>query len=775
MKIPKRFQTTCVKAISGYFQKTSDFVTEFPHDFENGNSRCSAVLLEAPTGVGKTFIAIQAINEFSSGKKMLWFWFSPWSHLCDQTAGVLKEEALNLRVADLSVERNAAALSGSIVYSLVWASLAAKGEAYRKNREADDGKQRLSDFIEDARCNGYQIGVVIDEAHHGLRGSTEAGRLVKETLQPDYLLFISATPDDKDVFELQKFLKLTHIHHVVASRQDGIDAKLIKPDVKIVYFRDAVGGGYLTNALSLADAGLALAVRQHNKIKADLYAAGIQLTPLLLVQVGSAPAIKGVSTPVEEARLALIKAGIKENAIRVHTSSEPDPQLNSIAADQSVEALIFKMAVATGFDAPRAFILASMRTTKSDQFGLQLLGRILRVPHQLQSLPSIPKNLENGYVFLLETADAQVGLVNAAKRIKELRAGAWTFTNVSSIETSDGEAAIEHKDELVKIQHFTPHFWTQKHISTALQDDQLEYVVVQSMVIHKEFLTEALGKTAIVRATAISAFGNGLTDNLGNSELAIDHSKITRRAFKYLGRFDELDTQIFLIELVKRLSLEYQKLDLQPTRNELLHVACLLSRDPLFNPVEDALQRLRSTRVRNDLADTLPEFIVQDPNWPASPNNLYGLKPTSTFDSPEERRFVEGELERDDVGLVWWHRNLDRKAHSIGLARPSGGMYFPDFCVNLSGLQVICTPGTGIPEEMVETTCDIGLLEVKGLGWLSDAKVKESFLLRHPVYGRPAFVTEVHGNWHLVQANESGNLVPGPKFSWTVFRKHVRS
>jgi superfamily II DNA or RNA helicase len=775
MKIPKRFQRTCAEAISDYFQRSIDCISEFPHNHENRNSKCSAVLLEAPTGIGKTFIAIQAINEFSSGKRTVWFWFSPWSHLCDQTAVVLKEEALNLRVADLSVERNAAALSGSIVYSLVWASLAAKGDAYRKNREADDGKQRLSDFIADARSNGYQIGVVIDEAHHGLRGSSEAGRLVKETLRPDYLLFISATPDDKDISELQKYLNLTHIHHVVASRQNGIDANLIKPDVKIVYFRDAVGSGYLTNALSLADAGLALAVQQHNRIKANLTAAGIQLTPLLLVQVGSVPTVKGVNTPVEEARLALIKAGIKENAIRVHTSKEPDPQLNSIAADQTVEALIFKMAVATGFDAPRAFILASMRTTKSDQFGLQLLGRILRVPHQLQSFPSIPKHLENGYVFLLETADAQVGLVNAANRIKELKAGAWTFTNVSSIETADGATLVEHKDEQIKIQHLTPHFWTQKHVSNALPEDGLEYVAVETMVIHEEFLTDALNRTAIVRATAISAFGSGATVNLGNSELEIDHSKITRRALKYLERFDELDTQKFLIELVRRLTAEYLKLDLMPTRNELLHVACLISCEPQLNAVEDALQRLRSTQVSNDLAEILPEFIVHDPNWPASPNNLYGLKPTSTFDSPEERRFVEGELEREDVGLIWWHRNLDRKSHSIGLARPSGGMYFPDFCVNLTGLQVICTQDTGIPEEMVGTKCDIGLLEVKGLGWLNDSKVKEAFSLRHPVYGRPAFVTEVKGNWHLVQADESGDLVPGPRFSWPAFRKFIKS
>ena len=54
-----------------------------------------------------------------------------------------------------------------------------------------------------------------------------------------------------------------------------------------------------------------------------------------------------------------------------------------LANNERVEVLIFKMAVALGFDAPRAFTLVSMRAAKDEDFGVQLLGRILRVHRRL--------------------------------------------------------------------------------------------------------------------------------------------------------------------------------------------------------------------------------------------------------------------------------------------------------------------------------------------------------------------------------------------------------
>jgi type III restriction enzyme len=63
-----------------------------------------------------------------------------------------------------------------------------------------------------------------------------------------------------------------------------------------------------------------------------------------------------------------------------------------VAIDEQKEVLIFKVAVALGFDAPRAFTLVSMRGAKDTDFGIQVVGRILRVHSRLQG-PTLEQKL----------------------------------------------------------------------------------------------------------------------------------------------------------------------------------------------------------------------------------------------------------------------------------------------------------------------------------------------------------------------------------------------
>lgn len=106
--------------------------------------------------------------------------------------------------------------------------------------------------------------------------------------------------------------------------------------------------------------------------------------------------------------------------IRTHTALEPDPYLSTIAADETVEVLIFKLAVATGFDAPRAFTLVSFRASRDEDFGVQIVGRILRVDRRLQIINDLPSSLNHGYVFLSDNS-GQAGLTSAAQRINAVK------------------------------------------------------------------------------------------------------------------------------------------------------------------------------------------------------------------------------------------------------------------------------------------------------------------------------------------------------------------
>jgi len=87
--------------------------------------------------------------------------------------------------------------------------------------------------------------------------------------------------------------------------------------------------------------------------------------------------------------------------------------------DPSVEVLIFKMAVALGFDAPRAFTLAALRGARDKDFGIQVIGRLMRVHPLLRRRESLPAELEYGFVFLAN-AESQEGLLDAGQAIDKL-------------------------------------------------------------------------------------------------------------------------------------------------------------------------------------------------------------------------------------------------------------------------------------------------------------------------------------------------------------------
>jgi len=194
---------------------------------------------------------------------------------------------------------------------LGWASVAARGDVRRRRREADDGKQDLETFIAEARARGYEVGVVVDEAHHGVRGETEASKLLKDVLEPDYLLMLTATPENKDIQALMRFMQLTHVRRESVSRKDGVEARLIKPEIKVTLICEAEETrGYLAAGVPMEAVAIRQAVDHHESLKRALADAGVAgLTPLLLVQVGSS-----AEDAEANAQAALVAAGMQRGS-----------------------------------------------------------------------------------------------------------------------------------------------------------------------------------------------------------------------------------------------------------------------------------------------------------------------------------------------------------------------------------------------------------------------------------------------------------------------------
>ncbi|MBN8428301.1 MAG: helicase SNF2, partial [Xanthomonadales bacterium] len=352
---------------------------------------------------------------FEGERPVLCFWLAPFAGLVEQASGVLRAQVPALRQFDLQADRALDTVRNGGVFVSTWQSVAAANQQARRARSRSDEGAALDDLLLLAREQGMQIGCVIDEAHHGFHKAKEARSFFTEVLQPDYTLMLTATPRDADIakFEQDTGYRVGGPEEwVTLARADGVAAGLLKRGVKLVRFLakdDDVG-----TLVDFERTALRECTEMHRHIQRELAQAQITLTPLMLVQVPDG------DRAMREAKRQLVEElGFADEAVRIHTAKEPDADLLALAVDPSVEVLIFKMAVALGFDAPRAFTLAALRGARDKDFGIQVIGRLMRVHPLLRRRESLPAELEYGFVFLAN-AESQEGLLDAGQAIDKL-------------------------------------------------------------------------------------------------------------------------------------------------------------------------------------------------------------------------------------------------------------------------------------------------------------------------------------------------------------------
>lgn len=373
-------------------------------------------LLRAPTGSGKTFMLAGVLDKVSAAQPTLWLWFVPFVNLVQQTEDALLANAPGLTPVMLARGRNQEPAAGTVLLSTAQAVARAKDRKAGYASDADDDRKTLDELVALARARGLKLGLVVDEAHIGLDHGTEFGQFA-HWLEPDYLVMATATPKDARLDEFLAKSGKGAREAFVVSRAAVVEARLNKRYVEAVVYdlRRSV-----STVADLKRTVLRQAWLQHLWLKRRLEEAGVELTPLLLVQVAN-----GKNT-VEEAQAELMRlCRVPPGAIGTHSADDPDPVLMAaIANDTSKEVLIFKQSAGTGFDAPRAFVLASTKPVNDADFAMQFIGRVMRVASAIRKAfpkpQSIPSELDTAYVYLAD-AEAQQGFqaaVNASGAVK---------------------------------------------------------------------------------------------------------------------------------------------------------------------------------------------------------------------------------------------------------------------------------------------------------------------------------------------------------------------
>lgn len=373
-------------------------------------------LLRAPTGSGKTFVMGQILERLGSERDVLWFWFVPFVSLVGQTLDALIQQAPSLSPALFSHGRNQDITAGTVLISTAQAVAKAQARTKGYDADGDDDVRTIAAVIARARAKGLQIGLIVDEAHIALDKSTEFGKFA-HWLQADYLLMATATPKDQRLTDFLAHAGYSGQEHFAVSRDDVVEARLNKKYIEAVVYSL---GAAMQQVTDMRRTVLRQAWARNVMIGQQLASRGIACTPLLLVQVAN-----GERTVDEAAEELMKHCRVPIEAIGKHSADEPDPVLMAaIANDTTKQVLIFKQSAGTGFDAPRAFVLASTKPVNDVDFATQFIGRVMRVLRQVrEAFPKpepIPPELNTAYVYL-GNAQAQAGFEAAVQATSAIK------------------------------------------------------------------------------------------------------------------------------------------------------------------------------------------------------------------------------------------------------------------------------------------------------------------------------------------------------------------
>ena len=373
-------------------------------------------LLRAPTGSGKTFVLSRTLAKISAKRKVVWFWFVPFTTLVNQTLDALVTNATDLTPTLFSQGINQSPEAGQVLISTLQG--VSRAAWRRKNYDAGGGEldRTPAEFAGLCRGQDFEIGVVIDEAHIALDEATEFGHFIR-WLNPAYITMATATPRSQRINQFLASAGMSSFEGFNVSRDEVVKAKLNKAYVEAVIYqlRETTA-----TVADLKRTVLRQSWLRNQALKTALQEASVDLNPLLLVQVENGP------DSIENAERDLVQlCNVSPLAIGKHSSDTPNPEMmDAIANDTTKEVLIFKQSAGTGFDAPRAFVLASLKSVNDADFAMQFIGRVMRVARELRKVYSgtnpIPADFNTAYIYLAN-AEAQQGYQQAVQVTNAVR------------------------------------------------------------------------------------------------------------------------------------------------------------------------------------------------------------------------------------------------------------------------------------------------------------------------------------------------------------------
>lgn len=349
------------------------------------------VVFKAPTGSGKTFMAASLFEELAEENPSVNFcilWACPGKgELHKQSFDAVKTYLGGNPVCSLLEDNffgSRKYIKDKEIVFINWEKLIQKDKETGKwanNLMKDQEGMNFIDVIEKTKQNGTRVILVIDESHIGASQKARIQEFINTIIIPNIVLEMSATPLNNHI-------------DVEIEAQKVVDEGMIKEDV-------IVNQGINKEDKTLAEQDSELLVLQkgydkRQEIVEEYNKLNIAVNPLVLIQIPN--------VDEGEAKKLVIKDFLREKGItedngklKFWCDDKGNFDKKAIKKNNDItEYLVFKTAVATGWDCPRAHILIKFRDGKSETFETQTIGRILRTA-EAKSYDNYL--LDNAYIF----------------------------------------------------------------------------------------------------------------------------------------------------------------------------------------------------------------------------------------------------------------------------------------------------------------------------------------------------------------------------------------
>lgn len=356
-----------------------------------GKTSNKTLVFRAPTGSGKTIIMAEFLRklvaENITGLDFSFIWAAP-RQLHTQSKDKLEHyfyENKTLKCSSFEELTNKNIDENEILF-LNWESINKKDNIYIRENENDFN---LSSILQNTKDQGRQVILIIDESHYST--DTEKTIGLRDMISPKLTIEVSATP----IFSGDELVPIDRDSVI----QDEMIKKyvVINPEFKNDILAKSKDELSIKTKETTKEFIISEALRKREQLAKDFSNMSSNVNPLMLIQLPDRSAATDI---FKDEIISILKnkhnITAENGKLAIWLSEEKQNRDTISLNDDKAEVMIFKQAIAIGWDCPRAHILLTLRYMQSPIFTIQTVGRILRMP-ELHHYPIDSLNV--GYIY----------------------------------------------------------------------------------------------------------------------------------------------------------------------------------------------------------------------------------------------------------------------------------------------------------------------------------------------------------------------------------------